>query len=71
MKDVCRQAAISEPSYYNWKAKYGKTEAADIKKIKDLKDEHRRLKQVFSDLGLENHVLKDVIEKIFKTSDKA
>ena len=38
VKDVCREAAISEASYYNWKAKYGGMEAADIKKIKDLED---------------------------------
>ncbi|KDF15603.1 hypothetical protein AF48_03992 [Klebsiella aerogenes MGH 62] len=36
-KDVCRGAAISEASYYNWKAKYGGMEAADIKKLKTLR----------------------------------
>ncbi len=46
VKDVCREAAISEASYYNWKAKYGGMEAADIKKMKDLEDENRRLKQM-------------------------
>ena len=34
VRDVCREAAISEASYYNWKAKYGGMEAADIKKSK-------------------------------------
>jgi putative transposase len=46
-------------------------EASDIKKIKDLKDENRRLKKMFTDFSLECHVLKDIIEKGFKTSDKA
>lgn len=46
-------------------------EASGIKKMKDLEDENRRLKQMFSDLSLECRVLKDVIEKSFKTSDKA
>ena len=63
VKDVCREAAISEASYYNWKAKYGGMEASDIRKIKDLEDENRRLKQMFADLSLENRALKDVIEK--------
>ncbi|CBA21968.1 IS1400 transposase A [Erwinia amylovora] len=38
-------------------------EASDIKKIKALQDENRRLKQMFADLSLENRALKDVIEK--------
>ena len=56
VKDVCREAAISEASYYNWKAKHGGMEAVDIKKIKDLE-------QMFADLSLECRALKDVIEK--------
>lgn len=39
VKDVCREAGISEASYYNWKAKFGGMEASDIKKMKDLEDE--------------------------------
>ncbi|HBR2128820.1 IS3 family transposase [Klebsiella variicola] len=63
VKDVCREAGISEASYYNWKAKFGGMEASDIKKMKDLEDENRRLKQMFADLSLECSALKDVIEK--------
>ncbi len=43
-------------------------EASDIKKIKDLEEENRRLKEMFADLNLENRALKDFIEKSFKTS---
>ena len=63
VKDVCREAGISEATYYNWKSRYGGMEASDIRKIKDLEDENRRLKQMFADLSLENRALKDVIEK--------
>lgn len=65
VKDVCREAEISEATYYNWKAKYGGMEASDIKRMKDLEDENCRLKQMFADLSLENRALKDVIEKKF------
>ena len=34
VKDMCREAAISEASYYNWKVKYGEMEAADLKRSK-------------------------------------
>lgn len=45
-------------------------EASDIKKIKDLEDENRCLKQIFADLSLENRALKDVIEKALKLAFK-
>ncbi len=63
VKDICRTYGISDATYYNWKSKYGGMEASDIKKLKDLKDENHRLKQMYADLSLENLALKDVIEK--------
>ncbi|GLR09551.1 transposase [Mixta theicola] len=53
VKDVCREAGITEATCYNWKSKYGGMEASDIKKIKDPEDENRRRKQMFADLRLE------------------
>ncbi|AIJ09099.1 Transposase IS3/IS911 family protein [Edwardsiella anguillarum] len=55
VKDACRKASISEAIYYSWKSRYGGMEAFDIKKIKALEDENRRLKQMFADLSFENH----------------
>jgi putative transposase len=46
VKEVCRENAISDTPYYNWKAKYGGMEASDIKRLKELEDKNRRLKQV-------------------------
>lgn len=43
VKNVCREADISEAANYNWKSRYGGMEASDIKQIKDLEDENRRL----------------------------
>ncbi len=63
VKEVCRKYGISDGTYYNWKSKYGGMEASDIKRLKDLQDENRRLKQMYADLSLENLALKDVIEK--------
>ena len=63
VKDICRKHGISDATYYNWKAKFGGMEASDIKRLKDLAQENRRLKQMYADLSLENRALKDVIEK--------
>ena len=65
VKDVCCKHGISETTYYNWKSKYGGMESSDIKRLKDLEHENRRLKQMYADLSLENRALKDVIEKKF------
>ncbi|CBA19346.1 IS1400 transposase A [Erwinia amylovora] len=43
VKDVCREAGMSEASEQNWKAKYGGMGASDIKKTRDMADENRRL----------------------------
>ena len=63
VKEVCREYGISDATYYNWKAKYGGMEASDIKRLKDLEDENRRLKTMFAELSLEHKILKDIIEK--------
>jgi putative transposase len=63
VKDICREHGISDATYYNWKSKYGGMEASDIKRLKELEVENRRLKQIYADLSLENWALKDIIAK--------
>ena len=63
VKDVCREHGISDATYYNWKSKYGGMEASDVKRLKELEDENRKLKQMYAELSLETRILKDVIEK--------
>lgn len=61
--EVCREYGISSATYYKWKSKYGGMELSDIRRLKELEDENRRLKQMYADLSLENNALKDVIAK--------
>lgn len=63
LQDVCREYGVSQATYYNWKAKYGGMEASDIKRLKELEAENRRLKQMYANLSLENEALKDIVEK--------
>ena len=63
VKDVCREAGISEASYYNWKAKYGVMKSSDIKRLRELEAENRRLKKMYAELSLDHQILKEVIEK--------
>nr|WP_229821762.1 IS3 family transposase [Photobacterium aphoticum] len=63
VKEVCREYGISDATYYNWKSKYGGMEASDVKRLKELEDENRRLKQMFAELSLDHKILKDIVEK--------
>ena len=63
VRDVCREHEISDATYYQWKSKYGGMQASDIKRLRELEEENRRLKQISADLLLENRALKDVIAK--------
>ena len=63
VKAVCRKYGVAEATYYTWKSKYGGMEASDIKRLKELKEENRRLKQMYADLSLDHKILKDIIEK--------
>lgn len=63
VNEVCREYGISDATYYNWKSKYGGMEASDVKWLKELEDENRRLKQMFADLSLEHRIVKDILEK--------
>ena len=63
VKEVCRECGVSDATYYNWKSKYGGMEASDIRRLKEMEDENRRLKQMFADLSLKHEALKDIVEK--------
>ena len=63
VKDVCREHELSEATYYKWKAKYGGMEAADIRRLRELEEENRRLKHMYAELSLDHRILKEVLEK--------
>jgi putative transposase len=63
--ELSRKYGISDATYYNWKAKYSGMTASDVKRLKHLEDENRRLKHLVADLTLDNQALKEVISKNF------
>jgi putative transposase len=61
--DLCRRHGFSKSSYYKWKAKYSGMEVSDLKRLRELEEENRRLKQMYAELSLEHRTLKDIVEK--------
>lgn len=63
--ELCRKYGISDQTYYSWKAKYEGMVVKDVKRLRQLEDENRRLKNLVADLTLDNQALKSVISKNF------
>jgi len=61
--DVCRKHGISQPTYYAWKSKYGGMSVSELKRVKELEADHAKLKRMYADLAMENHALRELIEK--------
>jgi putative transposase len=57
---ACREAGISQQSYYRWRKEYGGLELDQARRMKDLERENVRLKRLVADLSLEKQVLRDV-----------
>ena len=61
--EVCRKAGISQATYFNWKKKYAGMLPTDMRKLRELEDENRRLKKIVADLALDKEMLQDVIKR--------
>ena len=60
---VARNHGISKATLYNWKSKYSGMEVSQVRRLKELEEENRKLKQMYAELALDNKILKGVIEK--------
>ena len=63
LEDLIRQHGFSKASFYKWKAKYSGMSVSELKRLMELEEENRRLKQKSANLSLEHEALKDIIEK--------
>lgn len=61
--EVCRKIGITEQTLYRWKKKYGNLGVPELRRLKQLEDENRKLKQLVADLSLDKSMLQDVLRK--------
>ena len=61
--DLCRKLGISEQTFYRWKKKYAGMGVAELRRLKQLEEENRKLKQLVADLSLDKHMLQEAIRK--------
>jgi putative transposase len=61
--EICRRMGVSEPTFYRWKKKYGGMGVSEVRRLKQLEEENRKLKQLVADLSLDKAMLQDVLRK--------
>jgi putative transposase len=61
--DLLRKHGVSQATLHRWKAKYGGLTVSEARRLKQLEDENRRLKNLVADLTLDNQALKAVVGK--------
>ena len=61
--DLCREHGVSNATFYKWRAKYGGMDTALMARLKELEEENRRLKRMYTDLSMQNDLLKEALLK--------
>ena len=61
--DICRKLGVSEQTFYRWKKKFAGMGIAELRRLRQLEEENRTLKQLVADLTLDKHMLQEAIRK--------
>ena len=61
--EVCRKLGITEQTFYRWKKKYRGMGVAELRRLKQLEQENKKLKQLVADLTLDKQMLQDILKK--------
>ena len=69
--EVCRKMGIAEQTFYRWKRKFAGMGVAEVRKLRVLEEENRKLKQLVADLSLDKQMLQDVLRKKLKACPNA
>lgn len=59
--ELCRKHGMSSASFYKWRSKYGGMSGSDMKRLKELEDENRRLKRMYAESQMDAEILKDAL----------
>jgi putative transposase len=63
VSELCRRHGISDATFYTWRSKYGGLEISEVRRLRQLEEENRRLKSIVADQALDIRALKDVLAK--------
>ncbi len=61
--EICRKMEITETTFYRWKKKFGGMGTPEIRELRQLREENRKLKQLVADLSLDKTMLQESLRK--------
>lgn len=61
--EVCREIGVSQQAFYSWKRKYSGLALSELRELRQLREENRKLKTLVADLTLDKHILQEVLSK--------
>jgi putative transposase len=61
--EICRKMGISDQTFYTWRKKFGGLGVSELRRLRQLEEENRRLKRMVADLSLDKQMLQDVLSK--------
>ncbi len=61
--EICRKLGVSEQTFYRWRKKYSGVGVSELRELRQLREENRKLKLLVADLSLDKHILQEVLSK--------
>jgi putative transposase len=61
--DICREMGVSQQSFYSWKRRFAGLGLTELRELRQLREENRKLKTLVADLTLDKHILQEVLSK--------
>jgi putative transposase len=65
VEEICRRLGVAEPTFYRWKRRFGSLGVPEVRELRQLREENRKLKQLVADLTLDKQNLREAVGKRF------
>jgi putative transposase len=63
VSDICREMGVSQQAFYSWRRRYAGLGLSDLRELRQLREENRKLKTLVANLTLDKHILQEVLSK--------
>jgi putative transposase len=61
--EVCRRLGVTEQTFYRWKRRFAGMGVVELRRLRQVEEENRKLKQLVADLSLDKHMLQEALRK--------